>query len=166
MANNQHSLVRSLLVPLSSGQLLLPSAVVAEIINYNEPEKIPEVKENWLNGILFWRNQRVPLLSLDTILSLSGNENLVDTSKRRTVILYGLEASQLLPFYAFMATGVPRALIANEENLTQPTEERRTGINFSVQIVLEDNKEMAWIPDLTYLENLLRKTPQVLAKTN
>ena len=70
------------------------------------------------------------------------------------MILYGLESNQTLPFYAFVVTDIPRALTLTEELLTQFIPGEGNGIIFQVEISQQGS---AWIPDLTYLENLLRK---------
>ena len=70
------------------------------------------------------------------------------------MILYGLESNQNLPFYAFLVTDIPRTLMLTEELLTQFTPDERSGIIFQVEI---SQQGTAWIVDLTYLENLLRK---------
>ncbi|MEN8215790.1 MAG: chemotaxis protein CheW [Pseudomonadota bacterium] len=147
MPNTQ---VRCLLIPIGEEQLLLPSAVVAEVSPYNEPEQMSDNQHKWLLGIINWRNQRVPLLSIEEALSLP---SATSVKKYRTVILYGLEFTQTMPFYAFISTEVPRTLTVTEESLTNPSANVRSGVVFQVKV---DNTETAWLPDLTYLENLLR----------
>jgi chemosensory pili system protein ChpC len=89
-------------------------------------------------------------LSIEKALSLP---SATSVNKYRTVILYGLEFTQTMPFYAFISTEVPRTLTVTEESLTNPSANVRTGVVFKVKI---DNTETAWLPDLTYLENLLK----------
>jgi chemosensory pili system protein ChpC len=150
---NTQAVVRSLLIPIGGGQLLLPSVVVAEVLPYNEPEQVSDNQPKWLLGIINWRNQRVPLLSIEDALSQPHDASSV--KKYRTVILYGLESTQTMPFYAFISTQVPRTLAVMEETLFNPLTKVRTGVVFNVKV---DNSEIAWVPDLTYLENLLKNS--------
>lgn len=150
---NQNSFVRSLLVPVSSGLLLLPTAVIAEVAPAQEAQQVADNQPDWLSGLIDWRNQRVPLLNLNNLLSLPETET--KAKGVRTVVLYGLESSQTMPFYAFRAIDVPRTLNVTSETLTHPTEEQNKGLIFRVRI---GNDESAWLPDLTYFENLLRKS--------
>jgi chemosensory pili system protein ChpC len=145
------NVVRCLLIPISGGQLLLPNSVVAEVFPYNEPERVAENQPNWLLGLIDWRNQRIPLLSIEEALSLP-----VATSakKYRTVILYGLESTAVMPYYALRTAEVPRSVAVKEEDLTEPSSEKRTGLVFSVVY----NTETVWLPDFSYLENLLKKS--------
>jgi chemosensory pili system protein ChpC len=147
------SAVRCLLIPIKGAQLLLPSAVIAEISPYKQHEELNNNSAKWLLGIINWRNQRVPLLSIEEALSLPMDSS---HSKNRIVIVYGLELTQTMPFYAFLATDIPRTLTVTEESLNNNNAEIQRGSVFNVTI--QDN-ETALLPDLTYLENLLKNAP-------
>ncbi len=150
MLNNVY--IRCLLIPISEErQLLLPSTVVAEVFPYHQPESVSGDQSGWLLGRINWREQQIYVLSIEKILSLPTTATL---PRHRIVILYGLESNQTLPFYAIMATDVPRTLNVTEETLNNFTAGDRSGIVFNTEI---NQQESAWIPDLTYLENLLRK---------
>ncbi|MDM8559840.1 chemotaxis protein CheW [Candidatus Parabeggiatoa sp. HSG14] len=145
--------IRCLLIPIGDEQLLLPSAVIAEVFPYNKPEYLVENAPNWLLGIFNWRNQRIPLLSIENVLSLP--QIMTSVKKQRTIILYGLESTQTMPFYAFLATDIPRSIVITEETLINPNTDIHTGVAFQVTI---KNKETVWLPDLTYLETVLKKS--------
>jgi chemosensory pili system protein ChpC len=149
MSNN--ITVRCLLVPIGlEQQLLLPSTVVAEIFPYQQPEPVVGSHPSWLLGHIDWRGQSVLVISMEKILSLPSPSS----KPYRTMILYGLESNQTLPFYAFLVTDIPRTLMLTEELLTQFASGERNGIIFQVEI---SQQGTVWIADLTYLENLLRK---------
>jgi chemosensory pili system protein ChpC len=143
--------IRSLLIPINGERLLLPSAVVAEITTYYKPTVIREKQPEWFAGVIEWRNQQIPLIILEKIWSLPITD---PTGRFRTLVLYGLESPQTLPFYAIITADIPHVLSVNEENLVQIGEEKRVGL---VGVVKINQQETAWIPDLTYLENSLRK---------
>jgi chemosensory pili system protein ChpC len=146
------TIIRSLLIPLNGGQLLLPIAAVAEVTPYHKPETVATSSPDWLLGVVHWRNHSVPLVSIEKLLSLS---TVIPTTKHRLVVFYGLESTQL-PFYAIVAAEVPRVINLSESSLSNPGVETRPGLVFSAII---NNRETVWLPDLGYLENLLRKTP-------
>ncbi|RKZ41358.1 MAG: hypothetical protein DRQ49_05465 [Gammaproteobacteria bacterium] len=147
-----HSAIRCLLIPVGEQQLLLPSTVITEVSLYHEPEPVFEHQPKWLLGIIDWRNQNIPLLSIEEALSLPLK---VESSKKyHTVILYGLESTQKMPFYALRATDVPRSLAVTQETLTQSNPETQNGLVFNV--AYESNKVL--LPDVSYLENLLIKS--------
>ncbi|HEW97842.1 MAG: hypothetical protein DRR16_25065 [Candidatus Parabeggiatoa sp. nov. 3] len=143
------SVVRCLLIPIKGEQLLLPSAVIAEISPYKQHEQLDNNPPKWLLGVINWRNQRIPLLSIEEALSLPTDST---TPKYRIVIVNGLEMTQTMPFYAFLATDVPRTLTVTEESLTNSNANTHRGTVFNV--TLQD--KTALLPDLTYLENILK----------
>jgi chemosensory pili system protein ChpC len=153
---NQAVFVRSLLIPIGDGNLLMPTAVVAEVAPWQAAQAVSSTQPEWLAGIINWRNQRVPLLDLPQLLGLSATEG--KTRSARTVVLYGLESPQTMPFYAFHASDVPRTINIAPETLSNPTEEQKQGLIFRVKLTAN---EFTWLPDLTYFENLLRKSQNI-----
>ncbi len=148
MSNN--NAVRCLLIPFGAGQLLLPTAVIAEVTFYNEPEQLNNNDPDWLLGIINWRDQRIPLISIEKALSLP---IIHSVNKARTVVLYGLESPHTLGFYAFKTVDVPRTITATADNLiNNPNADKYTGLLFNVTVHQTEN---AWLPDLSYVENLL-----------
>lgn len=157
MSNN--SAVRCILIPFGAGQLLLPTAVIAEITYYNEPEQLDDNQPDWLLGIINWREQRIPLLSIEKAFSLP---MINSVNKARTVVLYGLESPHTMAFYAFRTVDVPRtiAAVTNNNLINNPEAEKHTGLLYNVKVHQTDT---AWLPDLSYLEqNLLNKVLKVL----
>jgi chemosensory pili system protein ChpC len=146
------STIRCLLIPNGGGQLLLPSTIVAEVFDYNEPELVFNDQPKWLLGMINWREQRVPLLSIEEALSLHKKE--VPLKKYHTVVLYGLESTQTMPFYGFRATNVPGSLAVVEKTLIRFNVEKRKGLVFNV----EHDSNQVLLPDVNYLENLLIKS--------
>jgi chemosensory pili system protein ChpC len=152
-------LVRCFLIPIGDEQLLLPSAVIAEVFPYKEPEQVTLNSPTWLLGIINWRNQRLPLLSIEDIFSLPQQAK-TSTKKPRIVVLYGLESAQTMPFYAFIATDIPRSLEVAEETLTNPNTDVHTGLAFQV---IGKNQETILLPDLVHFETLLKKSQAFFA---
>lgn len=148
--------IRSLLISIQGGRLLLPSAVVAEVKPYKEvisaSHKTIGTMPTWLLGIIEWREQHIPLISIEKILSLPLAPL---TTESHIVVLYGLEFIQLTPFYAFVAASIPRVLSVSEDDLTAYREIKRNGLVFSAKL---SEKETVFLPDVSFFENLLRKS--------
>jgi chemosensory pili system protein ChpC len=156
MSNN--SAVRCILIPFGSGQLLLPTAVIAEVTSYKEPEQLDNDQPDWLLGIINWRKQRIPLISIEKTLSLP---MIHPVNKIRTIVLYGLKSPHTMAFYAFQTIDVPRTIAAvTKSNLiNNPKVEKNIGLLFNVKVHQADT---AWLPDLNYLEeNLLNNVLNV-----
>jgi chemosensory pili system protein ChpC len=157
---NADPIVRSLLIPVEGGKLLVPGAVVAEVASFQAPEKIEENSCDWLQGIVAWRGQRIPLLLVERILALATTSNNELAKKRRIVVLYGLEISQTIPFYGLLTTDIPKTLILTQNSLTLVREgKKRSGIAFYVKLPEE---ETVCLPDLIHLEHLLRESASFL----
>ncbi|MCK5876779.1 MAG: chemotaxis protein CheW [Candidatus Marithrix sp.] len=148
MLNNDF--VRCLLIPLGDKQLLLPSAVIAEVFPYQEPKPVDK-QPDWLLGIFDWRNQQVPLIAIEEILPAEVNL----AKKYRNIIVYGLESSQVMPFYAFTATDIPRPLLIREKSLVESNSKPNKNYVFNVMY----DSQTLWLPNLTNIENMLRSFP-------
>lgn len=63
--------IRCLLIPVTDHNLLLPAAVVAEVIDYREPDPLPDhlADQEWLFGFASWRDQKVPLVSMEAVMT-------------------------------------------------------------------------------------------------
>ena len=151
---NNNIAVHCLLIHVYGAKLLLPNTVIAEVTSdNNKVELLTNNQPNWLLGVINWRNQRVPLLSIEEALSLPVVTSSV--KKHHIVILYSLEFTQTIPFYALRAIDVPRTLAVKEETLTNPITDVSRGLAFKVMY----NTETVCLPDLTYLEKLLKTFP-------
>jgi chemosensory pili system protein ChpC len=140
MANEN---IRSLLIPLSKGNLLLPSVTIAEVLPYSLPHKAQGPA--WLVGTLDWRDQTVPVVRLETIANIDISD---DKTTHRIVIFYGLENIQ--HFYAIITQNIPRTLIVNKNLLTEAKATDMKGFAASVKV----DGQQAWLPDYEYLEEL------------
>ncbi len=137
-------ILRCILIPIGCGQLLLPSAVIAEICPYDEPKEI--INNNGVLGFIDWCDKELPLLSVEQALSLPVPNC---DNKYQNLILYGLDA---IEFYAIRATDMPRSLMVKSENLIELEKiESHNGLIYKV----EYESEVAWLPDLSYLETIV-----------
>ncbi|MEY3218721.1 MAG: hypothetical protein RIT27_78 [Pseudomonadota bacterium] len=146
---NTSQSVRSLLIPLSSGWLLLPGAMVAEVIPFRAPDQ-PKRDGEWLKGWLKWREQTIPLISFEQLAHLE-LPNLTDNP--RIVICYGVRNAKKLPFYGLSIPAIPLSVNVNESTLKSPLPiaEQHHGLLASVVVV----NKTAWLPDIDYIEKCL-----------
>lgn len=138
-------ILRCILIPIGCGQLLLPSAVIAEICPYDEePKEI--INKNGVLGFIDWCDKKLPLLSVEEALSLAPP---YCVKKYQNLILYGLDT---IEFYAIRATDMPRSLMVKSENLIELEKiENHNGLIYKVKY----ESEVAWLPDLSYLEDIV-----------
>jgi len=139
--------ITSLVIPIGTAQLLLPSVAVAEIL-HERPLSTQLGEPDWLLGLLNWREHLIPVISLE---ELAGLEFPPPESEPRTIILYGNPKNKV-PYYAFKTQGMPHSLQVVKDLLLLPQEVNdKPGIIASVEI----ETRLTWLPDLDYIEEAI-----------
>ncbi|QOC22962.1 chemotaxis protein CheW [Wenzhouxiangella sp. AB-CW3] len=140
--------IRSVLVPLTELDLLLPNATVAEVVNYAEPEPVPGAA-GWLLGTVLWQGWQVPLISFVRLVDQNRTEAVKNT---RMCIIKSLINNERMPYFAILAQSHPRLVTVTEDNLVETsTEGNPIGVAGYVTV---DGREAA-IPDLDRLGHLI-----------
>jgi len=148
--------IRGLLIPVPGDPVLLPSAVLVEVITYRTPTKI-EGKPSWLLGVVEWRGVSVPTISCEGLL---GRPDQGAPAGTRVAILSGVTAG--LPFLALRTRGIPRFVSVKESDLSASQESSvseslntNTTLLPKVYCPVEFNGKPAKILDLEILGGLL-----------
>lgn len=142
--------VRSLFIPLESATLLLPGTVVAEIVPYTEATPPEAGSPSWLMGSVLWREQRIPLVSIDAILS---GEPPLPGRRARIAVLKAVSNVDDMPYYGIVTKQIPRLVTVFEESI-EALEEDWSGHAVVAAEVLA-NGEPAVIPDVAAIEAML-----------
>lgn len=109
--------IHTLIIPLVDFALLVPSALVAEVVHASELVPMP-CSEKWLMGMLSWRARPVPVISFDALL---GADLVSNTSQSKIVIFYPLSKRKAWDFFGVLTSGEPQPQTfadANELNNT------------------------------------------------
>ena len=134
-----------LLIPLQrGGQLLLPSVCVAEVLPWRRIKSIADGPD-WCLGALPWRGEVVPVVRFE---ALNGPLREPSASGRCLAVMNRTQSGAEFSFYALAAGGLPRMVQLAGEDLSATEESSGKGIARAVRI----GTEIAWIPDLAYLE--------------
>lgn len=148
--------VRALVLPLLGEDVLLPSAVVAEVIGYTRPEPLDGAPE-WLLGTLEWRGQRVPVVAIEAAMGAQGAGRAEDEGRRaRIVVLYGLNSRLAVPYYGVLTQGVPQVYRATGESVRSLGEEAEVP-EFALDRVELTDGAVARIPDLDRVQSELAR---------
>lgn len=147
--------VRSLLLPISGYNLLLPGTMVAEVVSYTEPSPLPEQTEEipWLLGMVPWRGERVPLIALETVMSAASGE---PGSQARIAVIKGITDQTAIPHFGILTQQIPRLVTVHPETIEVLEDEQASdyqGIEAQVLVT----GEPALVPDLEYLERELSR---------
>lgn len=143
--------VRSLFIPIRGGNLLLPGAVVAEIVPLTDPVPPAEDAPDWLMGMFQWREQQIPLVSFE---ALTGGEVPRPTRTTRVAVLKALSNNPQLPYFGLVTQQIPRLLTVFDGGL-QPTEGEDHGPAAAAQVLASG--EPVTIPQMDYIEQQLSR---------
>jgi len=145
--------VRSLWVPLENTIMLVPNVAIAEVIN-SQPLDLVEGGPDWLLGRLRWRDQELPIISIERLCGYSLPQGERGT---RISIINSVNAETALPFYAVFTAGIPRLFNADADALGESIAAART-LPDTVADCVQIGSEEALIPNLTVIQGLVEKT--------
>ena len=140
--------VRSMVIPLEGSDLLVASAVVAEVLSHPDVAAEPGAPD-WLLGRAYWRGVRVPLVSMERargVAELSGDAE-------KVVVFYALSQNNNMRYYAVCARDVPRPLLSTHAKVQMVGDRTEIGDFVAAQVRIEG--EAAFIPDLDALEDAI-----------
>lgn len=141
--------VRSLLVPISEYNLLVPGTLLAEVVSYVEPQPLAGHSDDapWVLGMVPWRGQRVPLVALETLMFGHTNE---PGSRARIAVIKAVGQHRGMPYIGLLTQQIPRLITVHPdtiESLDDNDVSDYPGIEAQVLVT----GEPALIPDVDYL---------------
>jgi chemosensory pili system protein ChpC len=141
--------VRSLWIPLREINLLLPNLAVAEIGSYRVPESQPGLPE-WLLGMVRWRQQSIPVISLEMMCGLDSVSNPVFS---RLMVVNSVRPASPMLHYAIVTAGLPGLIQFDADTAADYEACSEDGL----LCVLRVGNEFAFIPDLDYIQGRLER---------
>ncbi len=153
--NNEHlPAVKSLIVRLQKGSLILPLNLMAELVKGDElsPSRHPGV-EGWLH----WRNRQIPVVSLE---SLCMQEEAGEGNEGRCLILHTVSAVPGLPFLALRVQGSLNTLDILPDTLRDDYSGNVQRCPYVVRQVRASHL-LCFIPDLPAIEAVLAEILQL-----
>ena len=97
--------IRTILAPLTHGNVLLPNTAVAELLNFTMPDLLKRAPR-WVLGELAWNGWQVPVISYDYLVN--GSDANTVTSKARILIIKTLGESTQLNYIGLVIQGLPK----------------------------------------------------------
>lgn len=114
--------IKCVIFTLRKENVIVPNALVAEIISVKDIQAAKNVPE-WYLGNLTWRGLNVPLLSFE---AAAGDEVLSVNLNTQAVVLYGVGADGVAdenPYLALVMSGVPHVSNFSREQIKSDGEE-------------------------------------------
>ncbi|HKL53135.1 MAG TPA: chemotaxis protein CheW [Wenzhouxiangellaceae bacterium] len=140
--------IRSVMVPVTDADLLLPNASIAEIVGYTSPEPIEQAPE-WLLGNIIWHGWQVPVVSFGMLTEQLETES-VEGAK--ICVSKSLISNERMPYIGILAQGFPRLVTVTESALTE-VPDSGTHIAIAGKAIIGDRE--AWVPDLDRIGQLV-----------
>ncbi len=143
--------VRGLIAPTRNGNLLLPSAAVAEVVTYSGDVRVREGGPEWFLGVLDWRGLRPPLIDLGALGGDAPMPADARTRWRRPCVLvsFSLTGNQALPYVGFLVADSPHLVRIHPGDLVT---KRNSASPRLVLYAAELQGDPVWIPDLDEVE--------------
>ena len=143
------ALLHCMLVPADTETLLLPTSVMAEVIDFQPPRPVMDAPP-WLLGQADWENRQVPVFSFAALINAA--EPAEPGKRSKIMILKSLTDSTRVPYLGLLMSGLPRPVQVRENELKETGDEKKSlGVFSRVRFEEED----AIIPDLYRLAHLV-----------
>ncbi len=118
-------LLKCVILTLRKDNVILPNALVAEIVSVKDIEGSDNTPE-WYLGKMQWRGSEVPLLSFEA----AGGEKISKVNlNTQAVVLYGVGKDGIAaesPYIALVMSGVPHVSHFSREQIKSDDEEAET----------------------------------------
>ena len=147
--NGESPAIHCMLAPTRQDQLLLPTGVMAEVIDYKQPTKMDNAPP-WLLGQIEGNQRQVPVFSFSSLINA---EDVGDIpAKSKVLIIKSLGDTARVPYLGILLSELPRLLNVNESDLVETGDDKKSLGVFS-WIKLDD--QSAIVPDLDRLTHLV-----------
>ena len=152
MTNNdiQDRRVSVLLLRLNQKEILIPKAMVADVLSWNK-DLFTAAKMNrgeWKLGEYSWNDWNIPLICFESLIQPDKDKE--EMLKRKIVVLKSFQKGFEDEHYAIQCRGFPKPLILSEESLDNlDTEDNQEWIAYSISI----GSRILDIPDFEAMES-------------
>lgn len=141
--------VHCMLAPLEDTALLLPTQVVAEVVDYQEPEPITATPE-WFLGQIDWENRQIPVFCYSALIQ--GTTPAAVKHRNRIMVVKSLTESVRVSYLGFLVSDIPKLVTVLPDQLTNTGDDNKSlGVFCHVRV----DGQAAVIPDLERLTHLV-----------
>lgn len=137
------------LAPMETDSLLLPTNVIAEVVDYIRPAPVSGAPE-WFLGQIEWGNRQVPVFSFAALINASPPAQA--NGKTRIMIVKSLSDSARMPYLGIVINDIPRLATVQMDQLEHTSDERKS-LGVFCHVTVQD--QPAVIPDLDRLGHLV-----------
>ena len=147
--SGKRPVIHCMVAPAESETLLLPTGVMAEVADFQNPSPL-DASPPWLLGQIEWENRQVPVFSFSALINGSNVGKI--SAKSKILIIKSLADSVRVPYLGILLSDLPRMVNIKEKDLVQTGDEKKSLGVFS-RITIEE--QSAIVPDLDRLPHLV-----------
>lgn len=147
---NEAAEIRALLAPMPGGNILLPGSMIAEVVNYLDPEPFHEGPD-WLLGEVKWNGWQIPVVNVALLAGTTTDD--VAPQRARVLVVKTLSVEASVLHIGMIIDGLPKMKSVTRANLTESEGETPEGVFSHVSV--ED--QAAVVPDLDKLALAIEK---------
>jgi len=139
--------VHTLLVPTTGISLLIPSAIIAEVVTVSNLTRLP-AGPDWCAGLAAWRNRTIPVISVEV---LTGKNFMPPGPRSKYVVFFPLPGCHESQFFAIQSVSEPQP--NNISDTSKMITEKPDLPIAAAALKLENATGI--IPDLNWLKSVL-----------
>lgn len=139
--------VHALIAPLAQVSLLVPSALVAEVVNVGRLNAVP-FSPPWVLGVLNWRSRPTPVVSFE---ALSGSAVTQPGPRSKIVVFYPLHGRRAWEFFGILTSGEPQPRTFHDAQALSATVDNS---NPYLATAMRLEQGVVGIPDLATLKKV------------
>lgn len=141
--------IHCMLAPTRKDLLLLPTGVMAEVVDFTRPAPM-DAAPPWLLGQIEWNMRQVPVFSFSSLINA---EDVGDIPvKSKILIIKSLGDTARVPYLGILLTELPRLLNVKESDIVETGDDKKS-LGVYSRIKLEE--QSAIVPDLDRLTHLV-----------
>lgn len=142
--------IRGIMIPVSNEKkVLLPNAIIAEVVSYQKLEAI-EDSPQWLLGSIDWRGFDVPVVCYESMVNEKQAQN---DNNGRVAVIKSLSKSQDFPYFAMVSNGVPKLQLVTQGDLQVHEGDASDSNAIASKVTIHD--ELTEIPNIRYIVHAL-----------
>ncbi len=143
--------VKCLLLPLHQRLLLVPNAVVAEVLSDQLLAPAPAGAPDWQMGQIGWRSERE--LKVISFEGVCGEMPSIPTEVANVVVMYSIDGTRKNRFYGLYITGTPKFQMIDANTLSLSSNQPGNANCIASRIVI--NGAEGYIPELDEIARLI-----------
>ena len=152
--------VSVLLLRLQHREILVPKAMVADVLSWNENLYCSPKRQvnQWKLGEYSWNDWQVPLICFESLIDADFEAE--EVLKRKVIVLKACQKGFENEHYALQCRGFPKPLILSEQSLENlDIDDDQEWISYSISI----GSRVLDVPNFSTLEDTIWSMPESIA---